>query len=216
MGQVNIILMGPPGSGKGTQAAFFSRKVGVQSVSSGDLFRDNLKRNTDLGNLARVYMDRGAYVPDDVTIKMVMEWINVPEHSPGFLLDGFPRTMNQAKALEQELRYRNGTIDRVLFFDVPEEELVLRLGGRLICRSCQASFHRNFSPPEEPNVCDFCGGELYQRDDDKESVVKNRLKVYLEETAPVLKYYDGLGNLHRIDGAKSIDEVRSALGEALE
>ena len=215
MGQVNIILMGPPGSGKGTQAAFISRKVGVHSVSSGDLFRDNLKRNTDLDKLAKEYMDSGAYVPDDVTIKMVMEWINVPQHSAGFLLDGFPRTMIQAKVLEEELRCRNGKIDRVLFFDVPEEELVLRLGGRLVCRSCQAPFNLNFSPPEEPNVCDFCEGELYQRDDDKEAVVKNRLKVYLKETAPVLSYYDDLGSLRRIDGAKSIEDVQSALGEAL-
>ena len=207
--------MGPPGSGKGTQTVFISRMVGIHSVSSGDLFRDNLKRNTDLGKSAKGYMDKGAYVPDDITIKMIMEWINAPEHAGGFLLDGFPRTMIQAKVLEEELRSRNIKIDRVLFFDVPREELILRLGGRIICRSCQTTFHYKFSPPKEPNVCDLCQGELYQRDDDKESVVKNRLKVYLKETAPVLSYYDDLGSLHRIDGAKSIEEVQSALGEAL-
>ena len=207
--------MGPPGSGKGTQTAFISRMISVHSVSSGDLFRDNLKRNTDLGKLAREYMDKGEYVPDDVTIKMIMEWINALGHSGGFLLDGFPRTMIQARVLDEELRSRSAKIDRVLFFDVSEEELILRLGGRIICQSCQATFHYKFSPPKEPNVCDLCGGDLYQRDDDKEAVVKNRLKVYLKETAPVLSYYDDLGRLRRIDGAKSIEDVQSALGEAL-
>ena len=206
--------MGPPGSGKGTQAAHLAEKLGVESVSSGDLFRDHRRRDTELGRLAQSYMDRGDYVPDDVTIKMVMDWIDEPEHAEGFVLDGFPRTHAQARALDQALESRGG-IDRVLFIRVSEGELMRRLTGRLVCRQCQTSYHVRSSPPTREGECDACGGELYQREDDTAEVVTNRIQVYGRETRPVVEYYRAVGKLREIDGEASIQSVSDALFAAV-
>jgi len=211
---LKIILMGPPGSGKGTQASHIADLAGVHSVSSGDLFRDNLSRNTELGRLAKTFMEKGEYVPDDVTIDMVMNWIEEPKHSAGFVLDGFPRTLPQAKALDEKLLDIGG-VDRVVFFDVPEDDLVQRLSGRMICSSCQTPFHKIFSPPREENSCDSCGEVLYQREDDKPAVVRNRLHVYIRETEPVVDYFEKAGNLRRIDASMGINEVRESLEDVV-
>lgn len=210
---MKIILMGPPGSGKGTQASYIASFAGVNSVSSGDLFRDNLARDTELGRLAKTYMDQGQYVPDNVTIDMVMSWIEAPSNKEGFVLDGFPRTLTQAKALDDRLR-ESGGIDKVILFNVPELELVKRLSGRILCRKCQTPFHKEFSPPKSDGECDKCGGELFQRDDDTEVVVRERLKVYTEETDPVVERYRETTNIVEIDGSQGIREVEGSLDEA--
>jgi len=206
--------MGPPGSGKGTQATSIASDLGVDAVSSGDLFRDHQRRDTELGRLARSYMKRGAYVPDEVTIKMVMDWINDPAHSAGFVLDGFPRTHAQAEALDAEMKPLGG-VDRVIFIRVSEEELIKRLTGRLICRDCQTPCHLDFSPPEVEGKCDKCGGELYQRDDDKADVVTTRIQVYNQETDPVVDYYRQSGTLREVDGEQGVKAVGEALQAAI-
>ncbi len=206
--------MGPPGSGKGTQAAQLAEKLGVDSVSSGDLFRDHRRRATDLGRLAESYMDRGDYVPDDVTIRMVMDWIEEPDHASGFVLDGFPRTQAQAEALDEALAQGEG-IDRVLFINVSEAELIRRLTGRLLCRQCQTPYHLNSSPPRREGVCDACDGELYQREDDGAKVVENRIQVYGRETRPVVDYYRAMGNLREVDGEAPIQSVAASLQAAV-
>ena len=208
---MRILLMGAPGSGKGTQAGFIAQKAKVSSVSSGDLFRKNLSEKSELGILAKTFMDRGEYVPDDVTIRMVLDWINHPSNTSGFVLDGFPRTLPQAIALDEEL----GSVDKVIFFDVPNNDLIERLSGRLICRTCQASFHKIFYPSKNGMICDKCPDELYQRDDDKADVVTNRLKVYMQETQPVIQYYAKQNKLITVDGSKSVDEVEGELEMAL-
>ena len=201
--------MGPPGSGKGTQASYISNLLNVNSMSTGDLFRDNLANGTELGKLAQGYMERGEYVPDKVTINMIMGWINEPENNCGFVLDGFPRTIKQAEELDSRLD--NEGIDKVVFFDVSFDELVDRLTGRFVCRECQRPYHRLFAPPITERTCDSCDGNLYQRDDDKIEVVKNRLKVYEESTEPVLRHYDQDNKLQSIDASRSIELVRVEL-----
>ena len=210
---MKVILLGPPGAGKGTQAARIADELGVTRAASGDLFRDNLRNETELGLLAKSYMDRGDLVPDDVTIRLVMSWISAPEQSGGFVLDGFPRTLPQAEVLDSALE--PGGIDRVLYVNVAEDELVRRLAGRFICRNCQAPYHAITSPPKEEGKCDDCGGELYQRDDDKADVVKNRLDVYFEETEPLVGHYSRSGVLREINGEGTVDAVGAFLLEAL-
>jgi len=205
-----VVLMGPPGSGKGTQGSKIACALEVTCVSSGDLFREHQKNNTALGRLARKYMEQGVYVPDDVTIEMVMEWIHAPQQSRGFVLDGFPRTLAQATALDRTVQDRGG-IDIVLNIELSQQELVRRLSGRLICRECQAPFHENSSPPREPGCCDRCGGVLYQRDDDRPKVVEKRIQVYNEESELVLRYYRTQGKIEGIDGEGSIEQVGKAL-----
>lgn len=202
--------MGPPGSGKGTQAANLAEQLGVYSVSSGDLFRDHQRRNTELGQLARSYMEKGVYVPDDVTIGMIMEWIEDPDHSGGFVLDGFPRTQAQAQALDDALSDRGG-IDHVILIGVSDDELVRRLGGRIICGECQIPYNLNSSPPSVEGKCDDCGGSLYQRDDDKAEVVARRIEVYNQETQPILDYYREAGILSDVDGEQPVESVSDAL-----
>ena len=209
--------MGAPGSGKGTQAGFIAEKANVSSVSSGDLFRKNLSDNTELGVLAKTYMDRGEYVPDDVTIRMVLDWVNDPSNISGFVLDGFPRTLPQAIALDKEL----GSVDKVIFFDVPTADLIERLSGRLICKTCQASFHKIFYPSKNGMICDQCPDDLYQRDDDKPETVKNRLEVYWEQTNPLIVYYRSKSvqtdlKYIEIDGSKTMEKVSSQIHAALE
>ena len=211
---MKIVLMGPPGSGKGTQASFVASLVQVNSVSSGDLFRENLANDTELGKLAKTYMDQGKYVPDDVTINMVMSWIENPENNRGFILDGFPRTLSQAQALDDRLSEVGG-IDKVILFKVPELELIKRLSGRMLCRKCQTPYHKEFYPPINDGTCDKCGGDLFQRDDDSEVVMKERLKVYRQETDPVVERYKGTGNILEIDGSLPIRVVEKSLRKAL-
>ena len=211
---MNIILMGPPGSGKGTQAANLAESLGVNAVSSGDLFRDHQRRNTELGQLARSYMERGAYVPDDVTIGMVREWIEDPDHASGFVLDGFPRTQAQAQALDDAVAGRGG-IHRVAFIRVSDEELVRRLSGRIICAECQKPYNLNSSPPASAGACDDCDGELYQRDDDKAEVVAKRIEVYNRETEPLVEYYRQSGNLSEVDGEQPVEAVGAELAAAV-
>ena len=211
---MNIILMGPPGSGKGTQAANLAESLGVRAVSSGDLFRDHQRRNTELGQLARSYMERGVYVPDDVTIGMVREWIEDPDHASGFVLDGFPRTQAQAQALDDAVSERGG-IDRVVFIRVSDGELVRRLSGRIICAECQKPYNLNSSPPADEGACDDCGGQLYQRDDDKAEVVAKRIEVYNSETEPLVSYYRESGNLSEVDGEQPVEAVGAALAAAV-
>jgi len=207
------ILLGPPGAGKGTQAARLARKLGVNLVSSGDLFRDHLARETELGLAARSFMNAGELVPDDVTIAMVMEWVTAPEQMAGFVLDGFPRSLGQAEALDGEMAGRGG-IDGVLYINVSRDELVRRLGGRSICRDCQTPYHATSSQPRKAGVCDKCGGELYEREDDKPEAVANRLEVYARHTAPLVEHYRRNGVLTEIDGDQPIEDVWKALEAA--
>ncbi len=213
--RVKVILLGPPGAGKGTQAARVADELGVTRTASGDLFRENLRNETELGLLAKSYMDRGALVPDDVTIRLIMSWISAPDQSGGFVLDGFPRTLPQAEALDGALE-PSGGLDRVLYVNVAEDELVRRLAGRFICRICQMPYHEITSPPKKRGECDDCDGELYQRDDDKAEVVKRRLQVYFEETQPLVGHYRSSGVLREVDGEGTVDNVGNLLVEALQ
>ncbi len=210
-----VILLGPPASGKGTQAARLKEYLGVPHIASGDLFRYNLKNETELGLKAKEYMDRGALVPDDITIGMVLDRLSRPDCEEGALFDGFPRTLPQAKALDEALAEQGEKLDRVLNIQVPDEELVERVSGRRICRTCGEPYHIKYKKPEKEGVCDLDGGELYQRDDDKPETVRKRIKVYWEQTSPLIDYYRAKGILRDIDGDQPIDEVTEALKEAM-
>ncbi|MBN1486104.1 MAG: adenylate kinase [Anaerolineae bacterium] len=210
-----IILLGPPASGKGTQAALLHDHLGVPHVASGDLFRYNLKNNTPLGIQAKAYMDKGELVPDDITIGMVMDRLSRPDCEDGALLDGFPRTIAQAEALGKALAEKGQEVTRVLNIVVPDEILVERVTGRRLCKTCGASYHIKFKPPKQEGICDLDGGELYQRDDDTEETVGNRLRVYWEQTSPLIDYYQEKGILVDVDGNQDIAEVTEALKEAL-
>ena len=210
---MKVVLLGPPGAGKGTQAARIAEHLEVPSVASGDLFRDHQKRDTELGRLARSYMQRGVLVPDEVTISMVTEWIEGEAGDGGFLLDGFPRTLGQAEALDGALSNTDG-LDRVLYIRVSNDELVRRLTGRLVCRGCGATYHRVSNPPPAHGACGECGGELYEREDDRPEAVGKRLEVYFSETAPLIDYYREAGILREVDGEQTIDDVgRALIGE---
>lgn len=211
-----IVLLGPPGAGKGTQAQLIAQKHGLVHVSSGDLFRENLKNETELGKLAQSYMKRGELVPDDVTIAMVRERLSRADCEKGALLDGFPRTPAQARALAQMLQEFDASVSVVPYIAVAEEVLVERLSGRWTCRKNGHVFHEKFNPPAVPGVCDYDGSELYQRDDDLPATVKNRIKVYQEQTAPLISYYRENGLLVEVDGTKPIDQVTNALLQAIE
>jgi len=210
-----LILLGPPGAGKGTQAEQLEKELHLPHVASGDLFRENLKNETELGLLAKTYMDRGDLVPDDVTIAMVRRRLQRPDCAQGAILDGFPRTQTQAEGLDKMLADMRRRLDGVLYIAVPDEELVRRLSGRWICRQCQTPYHTIFSPPAKEGICDACGGELYQRDDDRPETVQARLKVYHRQTAPLIDYYRQAGLLVEVDGSGDIETVSAALLEAV-
>jgi adenylate kinase len=210
-----IVLLGPPASGKGTQAARLREALNLPHVASGDLFRENLKNETDLGLKAKSYMDRGELVPDDVTIAMVMERLGRPDCAGGALLDGFPRTIAQAEALARELAARGNKISVVPNIVVPDEVLVERVSGRRLCRVCGEAYHVRFNPSKQPGVCDNNGGELYQRDDDYPETMRQRLKVYWRQTSPLIEYYRQQGALVEIDGDQSIDAVWADLRSAV-
>jgi adenylate kinase len=211
-----IVLLGAPGAGKGTQAAIISQKTGLTHIASGDLFRQAVQKGTELGKLVKSYMDKGMLAPDEVTIKVIMERLAEPDCAKGCIFDGFPRTLDQAKALDKTLKEQNKAIDKAVFIDVPDEELVKRLGGRWTCKNCQAVYHEVASPPKVAGKCDKCGGELYQRPDDNEVTIRERLKVYFTQTTPVLDYYKKEGKLIAVDGKLSIDEVAEKVVRILE
>ncbi len=206
-----IVLLGPPGVGKGTQAKILSEQTGLAHISSGDLFRENLKNQTELGKLAQTYMTKGELVPDDVTIAMIRDRLSRPDCKEGAILDGFPRTPAQAEALETMLKDFNGLVDVVPFVTAEANILIERLGGRWTCRANGHIFNEKSNPPKNDKVCDFDGSELYQRDDDKEETVKRRIEVYFDQTSPLISYYRDHGKLVEIDGTQSIDQVTQDL-----
>ncbi len=213
---MNLVLLGPPGAGKGTQAERISALYGVPHISTGDIFRDNLKRGTVLGRRAKEYMDRGELVPDEVVIGIVRDRLAKPDCEKGFILDGFPRTAAQADALKAMLADLGKAIDHVLNVQVPEEAVVERLTARRTCRSCGKVYHLVFDPPAKEDTCDACGGELYCRDDDKEETVRARLREYEDKTSPLIAYYEGEGLLRNINGAAEMDEVLRAIRDIIE
>jgi adenylate kinase len=208
---MNVVLLGAPGAGKGTQASVLTAELGMVHVASGDLFRRALQEQTELGLLAKSYMEKGGLVPDEVTINMVLERIRKPDCAGGVLFDGFPRTLSQARALDEKLSAEGRAIDRAVYIEVPEEELVKRLSGRWICRNCQTPYHAVSSPPRVAGQCDACGGELYQRADDREETVRERLKVFLSQTLPIVDYYEKQGKVIRVDGNGRIEDVSAVM-----
>jgi adenylate kinase len=206
-----LVLLGGPGAGKGTQAERLSGALSIPQVSTGDLFRENLKKDTELGLLARGYMERGELVPDEVTVGMVRERLSRPDAAQGAILDGFPRTIAQAEALEALLTDLGAKLAGVPYIKVTEDVLLARLAGRWTCRACGAMYHQLFSPPQAEGVCDRCSGELYQRPDDTPETQKHRIKVYFEQTAPLIDYYREKGLLLEVDGRPGIDEIQAEL-----
>jgi len=193
-------MLGAPGAGKGTQADILSQETDLPHIASGDLFRQALEESTEVGLLAKSYMDKGELVPDEITIKMILERINQPDCVSGCLFDGFPRTLHQAKVLDQALKEQGKSIDKAIYVEVPNEKLVKRLSGRWLCRACQTPYHIISSPPKTPGKCDKCGGELYQRSDDREETVKDRLNIFFAQTVPILDYYKKQNKLIRVNG----------------
>jgi adenylate kinase len=212
---MNLVVMGSPGAGKGTQAERIVEKYGIPHISTGDMFRAAIKEGTALGVKAKSFMDAGNLVPDEVTIGIVEERLGKDDCKKGFLLDGFPRTVAQAEALEDILNGLSRPIDYVINIDVPKDKLMARLTGRRICKSCGATYHLVFNPPANEGICDKCGGELYQRDDDNEETVGRRLEVYLDQTKPLLNFYEEKKYLKNINGDQDIDKVFEDLEELL-
>jgi len=206
-----MVLLGGPGAGKGTQAERLSKTLSIPQVSTGDLFRENLKNETELGLLAKGYMVRGELVPDQVTVGMVRERLSRPDATRGAILDGFPRTIAQAEAFELLLDELGFRLAVVPYIKVPEDVLLARLAGRWTCRKCGAMYHQLYSPPQQAGVCDRCGGELYQRSDDTPETQQHRIQVYFEQTAPLIDYYRKKGLLVEVDGRFGIDEIQAEL-----
>ena len=210
-----IILLGAPGAGKGTQAVTLARELKLVHVATGDLFRQALEQQTELGLKAKAYMEKGVLVPDEITIQMVLERILAPDCEGGAILDGFPRNANQASALDERLAEQSRAIDMVIYIKVSREELISRLGGRWICRQCQAPYHEVNSPPRVAGKCDRCGGELYQRPDDTPETVAKRLEVYFSDTAPLIEYYTQAGKLVEVAGEGDVAEVTERIMAAV-
>ncbi len=213
---MRLILLGPPGAGKGTQAKDLVQKYGIPQISTGDILRKNLADKTPLGLEAKKFMDKGELVPDSVVVGIVKERLKEDDCKKGYILDGFPRTVPQAEALDAALADMKTPIDKVLSIEVPDSELVKRLGGRRTCRNCQAGYHVAFKPSKKEGVCDSCGGELYQRDDDKEEAITNRLKVYQASTSPLINYYKAKGLLAAVDGVGGMKDILDRMVRALE
>ena len=208
---VYIVLLGPPGVGKGTQAKIIAEATGLPHISSGDLFRENIKNATELGNLAQSYMNKGELVPDDVTIGMIRDRLSRPDCKDGALLDGYPRTTAQADALEKLLAEFGGRVNYVPYITASDATLIERLSGRWTCKAQGHVFHEKYNPPKKSGVCDLDGSELYQRDDDKAETVTRRIQVYFAQTAPLIAYYRERGVLSEIDGAQPINKVSAEL-----
>ncbi|MGB9640082.1 MAG: adenylate kinase [Anaerolineales bacterium] len=211
-----IILLGAPGAGKGTQAQIINEKLGIPHISSGDIFRDNLKNQTELGKLADGYIKAGQLVPDAITIKMIKERLSQPDCANGAILDGFPRTPEQAEALKQMLTEFNAQVERVIYISVADEVLIERLSGRWICKAQGHVYHILYNPPKVPGICDIDGSELYQRDDDKIDTVRQRIKVYHQQTQPLIEYYQNKGLLVEIDGNQPIEKISADIMNKLE
>ncbi|HBC94682.1 MAG TPA: adenylate kinase [Pelotomaculum sp.] len=204
---MNLLIMGPPGAGKGTQAEVLARELNITNISTGDMFRAAIKEGTEMGRKAKEYMDMGELVPDSVVVGIIKDRLSQADCARGFLLDGFPRTVVQAEALEETLKTMGRTLDGVINIFVPREKIVDRLTGRRICRECGASYHVQYNPPAKDDVCDACGGELYQRSDDNETVVNNRLDIYESKTQPLIDYYAKENLLKSVNGDQDIKKV---------
>lgn len=213
---MRIVLLGPPGAGKGTQAVKLINKYNIPHISTGDIFRKNLKEKTKLGLEAKEYMDKGLLVPDELVVDIVKDRLTEEDCIKGFLLDGFPRTVEQAEALETEMKELKIELDGVINIETKDEILIDRLTNRLVCRSCGAIYNARLNKPEKDGVCNLCGGELYVRDDDKEETVRNRLEVYKKQTEPLIKYYEEKGILTTVNGALDTEEVFVKICETLE
>jgi adenylate kinase len=212
---MNLILLGPPGAGKGTQASRITEKYHIPQISTGDIFRENIKNGTELGLKAQEYMNRGELVPDCLVITIAIQRLKEPDCTNGFLLDGFPRTIEQAKALDDYLAKHHKKIDHVLFVYAETELIMKRMSGRVVCRNCGASYHTVTLPPNKEGICDLCGGELYHREDDKPETVKNRMEVYKAQTRPLIEYYKTAGILASLDGMMDIDVLFAQIEELL-
>lgn len=213
---MRIVLLGPPGAGKGTQAQALSKLWGIPQIASGDLLRAAVREDSELGREAASYMDRGQLVPDELVLKLIAERFRKKDARDGFILDGFPRNVMQAEALAKGLERAGLKLDKAVAVKVPDEEIVKRISGRRTCRNCAAMYHVVFEPPAKPDVCDKCGGELYQREDDAEDTVRERLKVYAETTRPLLDYYGRLGMLSQVDGVGSTGQVEKRILAAID
>ena len=212
---MKIIMLGAPGAGKGTQAKKIAEKYGIPHISTGDIFRANIKGGTELGMKAKTFMDQGKLVPDEITIGMLMDRIKADDCAKGYVLDGFPRTIPQAESLTAALSARGEAIDYAINVDVPDENIITRMGGRRACLSCGATYHVQFNPPKAEGVCDVCGSALVLRDDDKPETVKNRLSVYHEQTQPLIDYYQKAGVLKEVDGTQELNRVCADIVEIL-
>lgn len=211
-----IVLLGAPGVGKGTQAEKLAKELSIPHISTGDMLREAVARGTEMGMKAKEYMDRGELVPDNVVIGVVKERLSQPDCTHGFILDGFPRTVTQAEALERVMEELGKKIEYAISIDVAEDEIVRRLSGRRTCEACGKVYHVIYNPPKQAGVCDECGGTLYQRDDDREETIRNRLRVYNEKTAPLIDFYARRGVLKSIDGSKPVDEVTAHIRALLD
>ena len=212
---MNLILLGPPGAGKGTQAAKIIEKYNIPHISTGDIFRENIKNGTELGKKAQEYMNAGQLVPDELVVEIATDRLTKDDCKDGFLLDGFPRTVFQAEKLDEFLASKGRKIEHVLNIEVGRDDLMARLTGRRVCKSCGASFHVVNIPPKQEGICDNCGSELVQRADDNEETASNRIEVYNRETKPLIDYYEKAGNIVNIDGGKAAEEVFAAIADRL-
>lgn len=213
---MRIVLLGPPGSGKGTQASALQERRGIPHIASGDLLRAHAAEGTDLGRRAKPFMDRGDLVPDNLVLDMMADRLSQPDADSGYVLDGFPRTVAQAEALDRRLQDLGRRLDAVIYLQVPEPELLRRLSGRRICPTCSAIYHLDTMPPKQEGVCDDCGSALIQRQDERPDVVRNRLQVYAEQTEPLLDYYRARDLLHEVDGTIGVDRVLDEIAEIVQ
>ena len=206
---MKIVMLGAPGAGKGTQANMIAEKYNIPHISTGDIFRANIKNGTELGKEAKGYMDKGQLVPDELTVKLLLDRVAQADCKNGYVLDGFPRTIPQAEVLDGELTKNGEKLDYAIDVDVPDENIIHRMGGRRACLKCGATYHVEYVPPKKEGICDVCGSELVLRDDDKPETVKNRLKVYHDQTQPLIEYYTKQNVLHSVDGTQDVNQVFS-------
>ena len=212
---MKIVMLGAPGAGKGTQANMIAEKYNIPHISTGDIFRANIKNGTELGKEAKGYMDKGQLVPDELTVKLLLDRVAQADCKNGYVLDGFPRTIPQAEVLDSELTKNGEKLDYAIDVDVPDENIIHRMGGRRACLKCGATYHVEYVPPKKDGICDVCGSELVLRDDDKPETVKNRLKVYHDQTQPLIEYYTKQNVLHSVDGTQDVNKVFSDITEML-